>query len=141
MIDWGCHVGPCCIPLRIAEQLHLTKVDRTKSSKFRGICQFYSPIRVELTDDKRRTHWATMEPFVSPHSAELQTWVPARSVGHAPPGAAIIEISPVKLPIPHDDLETPLLGPAAFDLLDLGFDSKRNSLYAKEEEYEFGFPL
>jgi hypothetical protein len=138
MIDWGCLLGPCLLPLRKVQQLHLQKAGRQKPAKSRGVCEFYSPVRIELTNDKGEKISAAMEPFTSPESVHVDTRFPSAAVsGTAPPGAAIIPISPVKIPLPADrtDLDhTPLLGPMGLGLLGLGFDSKKQCLYAIEGE-------
>jgi len=141
MIDTGCKIGALALPLRKVKQLRLTPTADTRRTRYGGgvgIVQFYSPVRIEVVDVAGHTYSATVDPFVTPAGALLNTRLPADDLSSGRPlaDAAVIIISPVQLPIPLDrsDLETPLLGALAIRALGLGLDVKNHCLLPLEEE-------
>lgn len=151
IIDTGCLIGPLRIPAKKARDLQLSSTGVRHAMAGGGPCpiQFYSPVQIELEDSSHQLRTCTVDPFSSPSSAAPpqppqvppppQPPAPSPPLkDHSPPhspavpaSAPTIRISPVKFPIPAErtDLDQPLLGPAALELLHLHIDSKRNQLY------------
>jgi len=81
---------------------------------------------------------AILRPLCHSSRSSVEQPLPADdlSSGRPIPNAAVITISPVKLPIPPDqsDLETPLVGALAIRALELGLDEKNHCLFPLEEE-------